>query len=164
MSVDDTCTFILHDFGEQLGALAWEECVENLKILAIENSATMRRIIVSTLRRAGYTDVVEAADGAEALAGLQRETIDLIIVNLDIPDMAGLEFVAKARQTDGYGDVPILMVTVRSPKDKIKEAFDAGVSNYIVRPFTPDTLQEKIAQTFEGISQFGKRQRSGGMK
>jgi len=138
--------------------------VEHLKILAIDNSATMRRIVVSTLRRAGYTDVLEAADGTEAIAALEQRTVDFIIANLDMPDMDGLEFVARVRQTERQSNIPILMVTARSVKDQIKEAIRVGVSNYIVRPFTPDTLKEKITQTVEGISQFGKRQRSGGMR
>ncbi|MFH1892149.1 MAG: response regulator [Candidatus Zixiibacteriota bacterium] len=138
--------------------------MEDLNILAIDNSATMRRIIVSTLRRAGYTSVLEAAGGAEAIATLEQGSVDFIIANLDMPDMDGLEFVARVRQTDGHSSVPILMVTARSVKDQIKEAINAGVSNYIVRPFTPDTLKDKITQTLEGISQIGKRQRSGGMR
>jgi len=138
--------------------------VEHLKILAIDNSATMRRIVVSTLRRAGYTDVLEAADGTEAIAALEQRTVDFIIANLDMPDMDGLEFVARVRQTERQSNIPILMVTARSGRDQIKDAIRVGVSNYIVRPFTPDTLKEKITQTVEGISQFGKRQRSGGMR
>jgi two-component system chemotaxis response regulator CheY len=136
--------------------------VEELRILAIDESATMRRIIVSTLRRAGFDNVVEATDGRGAFAALENDPFDFVIANLNMSDMDGLEFVTQVRQTSEYGNPPILMVTSRSVKNEITQAIDAGVSNYIVRPFTPDTLKDKIVQTIERAGQVGKGQRSGG--
>lgn len=120
-----------------------------LKILAVDDSPTMRRIIVNTLKRAGYEDVVEASDGKDALAKLKVETFNFVITDWNMPEMDGLSFVSHVRASDVLKDIPILMVTTRSVKDDIIEAMKAGVNNYIVKPFTPDTLNEKIQQVLK---------------
>ncbi len=115
-----------------------------LRILAVDDSATMRRIIVNTLKRAGFEDVVEATDGKDALAKLASESVNFIITDWNMPEMDGLSFVKTVRSDPALKDIPILMVTTRSVKDDIIEAMKAGVNNYIVKPFTPQTLKEKI--------------------
>ena len=122
----------------------------DLKILAIDDSPTMRRIIVNTLKRAGFNDVVEASDGKDALAKMKVEKPNFIITDWNMPEMDGLTFVTNVRGNDEYKSVPILMVTTRSVKDDIVEAMKAGVNNYIVKPFTPDTLKAKIDQILAG--------------
>lgn len=122
----------------------------DIKILAVDDSSTMRRIIINTLKRAGFDDVVEACDGKEALAKLESEKIDFVITDWNMPEMDGLTFVTNMRKSDNYSKTPILMVTTRSVKEDIVEALKAGVNNYIVKPFTPDTLKEKIDQTLAG--------------
>lgn len=122
----------------------------DLKILAVDDSPTMRRIIINTLKRAGYSDVVEATDGKDALAKLKVEPITFVITDWNMPEMDGLEFVATVRASEKYKSLPILMVTTRSVKDDIVEALKAGVNNYIVKPFTPDTLKQKIDQILAG--------------
>lgn len=122
----------------------------DLKILAVDDSPTMRRIIINTLKRAGYNEVVEATDGKDALAKLKVDDINFIITDWNMPEMDGLTFVTTLRGMDEYKAVPILMVTTRSVKDDIVEALKAGVNNYIVKPFTPDTLKEKIDQILAG--------------
>ncbi len=122
----------------------------NLKILAVDDSPTMRRIIINTLKRAGYNDVVEATDGKDALAKLKGAGINFIITDWNMPEMDGLTFVNNLRSNDEYKELPILMVTTRSVKEDIVEALKAGVNNYIVKPFTPDTLKEKIEQVLAG--------------
>jgi len=118
----------------------------NMKILAVDDSATMRRIIVNTLKRVGMDDVIEAEDGADAYAKLETEEgINFIITDWNMPNMSGLEFVTKVREGQ-FKDIPILMVTTRSIKEDIIEAMKAGVNSYIVKPFTPQTLKEKIDQ------------------
>lgn len=124
--------------------------MENLKILAVDDSPTMRRIIINTLKRAGYKDVIEASDGKDALAKMKVESVNFIITDWNMPDMDGLTLVTKLRSSTEYKEVPILMVTTRSVKDDIVEALKAGVNNYIVKPFTPDTLKEKIEQILAG--------------
>lgn len=118
----------------------------NLKILAVDDSPTMRRIIVNTLKRAGFEDVTEASDGKDALAKLKLETFNFVITDWNMPEMDGLAFVSQLRTMEQYKTLPVLMVTTRSVKDDIVEAMKAGVNNYIVKPFTPDTLKAKIEQ------------------
>ncbi|MFQ5607155.1 MAG: response regulator [Candidatus Zixiibacteriota bacterium] len=119
------------------------------KIMAVDKSPTMRRIIVNTLNRAGYQHVIEAGDGKEALAKMETENIDFIITDWDMPEMDGLTFVTHLRESDAYSRTPVLMVTTRSAREDIVMALKAGVNNYIVKPFTPDTLKEKIDQALE---------------
>jgi two-component system chemotaxis response regulator CheY len=124
--------------------------VADLKILAVDDSPTMRRIIINTLKRAGYNDVIEANDGKDALAKLKVEKANFVITDWNMPEMDGLTFVTTLRSMDEYKKLPVLMVTTRSVKEDIVEAMKAGVNNYIVKPFTPDTLKAKIEQTLAG--------------
>lgn len=124
--------------------------MEDLKILAVDDSPTMRRIIINTLKRAGYKDVIEANDGKDALAKMKVENVNFVITDWNMPEMDGLTLVTNLRSNPEYKEVPILMVTTRSVKDDIVEALKAGVNNYIVKPFTPDTLKEKIEQILAG--------------
>lgn len=117
-----------------------------LKILAVDDSPTMRRIIVNTLKRAGFNDVVEASDGKDALAKMKLEKPNFVITDWNMPEMDGLTFITTLRSIDDYKELPVLMVTTRSVKEDIVEAMKAGVNNYIVKPFTPDTLKAKIDQ------------------
>jgi two-component system, chemotaxis family, chemotaxis protein CheY len=125
--------------------------VSSLKILAVDDSPTMRRIIVNTLKRAGYDDVTEASDGKDALAKMKVEQFNFVITDWNMPEMDGLSFVSQVRSSDEFKDMPILMVTTRSVKDDIIEAMKAGVNNYIVKPFTPETLGEKIGQVLKSV-------------
>ena len=121
-----------------------------MKILAVDDSPTMRRIIVNTLKRAGYDDIIEANDGKEAMEKLKSETIDFLITDWNMPEMDGLTLVNHLREDAKFKSLPILMVTTRSVKEDIVEALKAGVNNYIVKPFTPYTLKEKIEQGLSG--------------
>jgi len=125
--------------------------VSSLKILAVDDSPTMRRIIVNTLKRAGYENVTEASDGKDALAKMKVEQFNFVITDWNMPEMDGLTFVSQIRSLDEFKDMPILMVTTRSVKDDIIEAMKAGVNNYIVKPFTPETLSEKIGQVLKSV-------------
>ena len=121
-----------------------------VKILAVDDSPTMRRIICNTLKRAGFSDVVEATDGKDALAKLKVEKFDFVITDWNMPEMDGLTFVSNLRADEATKNLPVLMITTRSVKDDIVAALKAGVNSYIVKPFTPDTLKEKIDQILEG--------------
>jgi len=118
--------------------------MSDLKILAVDDSPTMRRIIINTLKRAGYEDVTEAADGKDALAKMQVDKFNFVITDWNMPNMDGLTFVNALRADPQTKSVPVLMITTRSVKDDIVEALKAGVNNYIVKPFTPDTIKQKI--------------------
>ena len=113
-------------------------------ILIIDDSPTMRRIIKNTLERIGYKNSIEAADGKEALEQLEQNEVKFIITDWNMPVMNGLELVTEIRSDDEFSDLPILMITTRGMKDDVLQAVHAGVNNYIVKPFTPETLEEKI--------------------
>ncbi len=118
--------------------------MDQIKFLAVDDSPTMRRIVVNTLKRIGYDDVIEAANGKDALAKLYSEKVDVVITDWNMPEMNGLEFVKAVKSDENFKDLPILMITTRGVKDDILEAMRAGVSSYIVKPFSPQTLKSKI--------------------
>jgi two-component system, chemotaxis family, chemotaxis protein CheY len=121
-----------------------------MKFLVVDDSPTMRRIVNNSLKGLGYTDVIEAEDGKDALAKI--EGIDFIITDWNMPVMTGLEFTKAVRADDKYKHLPILMVTTRGVKDDIVEALQARVNNYVVKPFTPQVLKEKIDIIIKSIS------------
>lgn len=123
----------------------------DMKILAVDDSPTMRRIIINSLKKAGFSDVVEATDGKDALAKMKVNAFDFIITDWNMPEMDGMTFVTNIRASDQFKAIPILMVTTRSVQDDIVEAVKAGVNSYIVKPFTPDTLKEKIEQVLANV-------------
>lgn len=114
-----------------------------MKFLVVDDSVTMRRIMINALQRLGYTDVVEATDGRDALERLDQ-TIGFIITDWNMPNMSGVEFTRSVRGTLVGQSLPILMVTTRGAREDILSAIDAGVSNYILKPFTPSVLKDKI--------------------
>lgn len=114
-----------------------------MKFLVVDDSATMRRIVVNSLQRIGFTDTVEAADGQEALARFDA-SIQFVITDWNMPNMSGTDFTRALRTRPDGASVPVLMVTARSVKEDILTAMEAGVNNYIVKPFTPQVLKEKI--------------------
>ena len=122
-----------------------------MKFLVIDDSATMRRIIVNSLQRIGYTDCLEAADGTEALRVFTPD-IGMIITDWNMPTMTGVDFVRALRQRPDGKAVPVLMVTTRSIKQDVVQAVEAGVNNYIVKPFTPQVLKEKIDQVLSNAA------------
>ncbi len=114
-----------------------------MKFLVVDDSATMRRIVVNSLQRIGFTDTVEAGDGQEALARFDA-SISFVITDWNMPNMSGTDFTRALRARPDGVNVPVLMVTARSVKEDILTAMEAGVNNYIVKPFTPQVLKEKI--------------------
>lgn len=121
-----------------------------MKFLIVEDSATMRRIIVNTLQRLGYEQAVEAEDGVKGLEALDA-SIEFVITDWNMPRMSGLEFVQAVRQGSIASTVPILMVTTRSVREDIVAAAKAGVNNYVVKPFTPEVLKDKIDQVLGAL-------------
>ena len=118
-----------------------------LKFLIVDDSQTMRRIVVNSLKNLGYEDFVEASDGKDALLKLSAdETINFVITDWNMPVLSGLELIKAIRSDAKMGNTPVLMVTTRGGKDDIIEALKAKVNNYVVKPFTPAILREKIDQ------------------
>ena len=116
----------------------------NTKILVVDDSSTMRRILRTTLMRIGFTDVSEAGDGAQALVKCSEEQYEIVLTDWNMPEVDGLELTIKLRQKDNYKKVPIMMVTTEGGKQDVVEAIMQGVSSYIVKPFTADILKEKM--------------------
>ena len=121
---------------------------KNIRILVVDDFSTMRKIIKNILRQLGYTNVTEADDGTTAWETLNRDNIDFIISDWNMPQMTGIELLRKVRSSEEYAATPFLMVTAEAQQENIIEAVQAKVSNYIVKPFTPETLGQKIDKIF----------------
>jgi two-component system, chemotaxis family, chemotaxis protein CheY len=116
-----------------------------MKILLVDDSRTIRNIQKNVLGQLGYNDILEAGDGLEALQVLKETRPDMMLVDWNMPNMDGLSLIKAVRATDKA--LPIIMCTTEAEKTRVIEAIKAGVNNYIVKPFTADTMSEKIGQT-----------------
>ena len=116
-----------------------------MKILVVDDYATMRRIIRNLLSQLGYTDIEEAADGAAALQVLRQQRFELVISDWNMEPMTGLQLLKEVRADARLKDLPFIMVTAESKTENVIAAKQAGVSNYIVKPFNAETLKQKIA-------------------
>lgn len=115
------------------------------KFLVVDDSVTMRRIVANSLKNLGYTELVEATDGKDALDKLAADdNINFVITDWNMPVLSGLELIRSIRGDEKLKNLPVLMVTTRGVKEDIMEALAAKVNNYIVKPFTPQILKEKI--------------------
>jgi two-component system chemotaxis response regulator CheY len=117
---------------------------EKMKILVVDDFSTMRRIIKNILKEIGYTNVDEADDGSTALEKLNDGGFDFIVTDWNMPKVSGLELLKTIRKDAKLKALPVLMVTAEKSADNVKEAVAAGVSNYIVKPFTAAALKERI--------------------
>lgn len=120
----------------------------NMKILVVDDFATMRKIIKNILGQLGYKNIVEADDGVTALAKLKAEKVNFVISDWNMPNMTGLELLKAVRADEGLKTMPFLMVTAEALEQNIVDAIKAGVTDYIVKPFTPDRMGEKITKIF----------------
>jgi two-component system chemotaxis response regulator CheY len=111
----------------------------------------MRRIVINALATFGFKDVVEAEDGQDGLNKLNKESVDFVITDWNMPNMTGLELTKAIRESDSLKHLPILMVTTRGLKADIIEALKAKANNYVVKPFTPQILKEKIAAVLKQL-------------
>ena len=117
----------------------------SMRFLIIDDSVTMRRIIANILVRTGFTEVVHAGNGREALDRLASEKIDVVITDWYMPEMNGLDFVKALRSTPATSHIPIVIVTANAASDDIQHALELGVSSYILKPFSIETMRDKIA-------------------
>jgi two-component system, chemotaxis family, chemotaxis protein CheY len=122
---------------------------KSLKILVVDDFATMRKVIRNLLKQSGFENVIEADDGTAALKILKSQKVDFIISDWNMPNMSGIELLKAVRADDEIGKLPFLMVTAEALKDNVVSAVKAGVSNYIVKPFTAEVLNEKIEKILE---------------
>lgn len=122
--------------------------MENKKVLFVEDSPTMRRIISNSLSKIGIKQFVEAENGIQALEKIKNQDFDMIITDWNMPEMNGRELVEFLRGEAKYKDVPIIMITTRGMQDDVMTAIKCGVNGYIVKPFTPDLLEKKMQEIF----------------
>lgn len=118
-----------------------------MRILLVDASPTIRNLQKNVLKQLGHTDVIEAEDGIQALAMFAEQTPDLVIVDWNMPNMDGITLVRKIRENGNK--IPLIMCTTEAEKKRVIEAIKAGVNNYIVKPFTIESLGRKISQTLE---------------
>jgi two-component system chemotaxis response regulator CheY len=122
-----------------------------MKILVVDDFSTMRRIIKNLLRDLGFTNISEADDGSTALPMLQAGDFDFLVTDWNMPIMTGIDLLKAVRADERLSTMPVLLVTAEAKKDQIVEAAQAGVNGYVVKPFTAETLKEKIEKIFERI-------------
>ncbi len=115
-----------------------------MRILVVDDSSTMRRIIINALNKVGFSEYVEASNGREGIEKLAASSVDLIITDWNMPEMTGVEFIKAVRANAATKQIPALMVTTNAAQEDITQAMEAGVNNYLVKPFTPDSIKEKI--------------------
>jgi len=129
-----------------------ESMDRNMKILVVDDFSTMRRIVKNILGQLGFSNITEAEDGKQAWAAIEKEEqpFDLIVSDWNMPNMMGIELLKKVRAEDATKTIPFLMVTAESQKENVMEAVQAGVSNYIVKPFTAETMETKLSAIFSG--------------
>ena len=120
----------------------------NIKILIVDDFSTMRRIVKNLLRQLGFNNIQEADDGTTALEQLKTDPVDLIISDWNMPKMTGLDLLKAVRADATMANTPFIMVTAEAQQDNIILAVKAKVSQYIVKPFTAETLSEKLNKIF----------------
>ncbi len=116
----------------------------NMKVLIVDDYKTMLRILRNLLRQLNFSNIDEAADGAEALAKLRQDTFGLVISDWNMEPMTGIQLLREVRSDDNLKHLPFIMITAESKSENVIAAKEAGVSNYIVKPFNAETLKTKL--------------------
>ncbi len=124
---------------------------KNMRILIVDDFSTMRRIIKNLLNDLGYTNTAEAEDGNSALTALGQGNFEFVVTDWNMPGMTGIELLKAIRADDRYKTLPVLMVTAEAKREQIIEAAQNGVNGYIIKPFTAQTLEEKLGKIFERL-------------
>ena len=119
-----------------------------MRILVVDDSVTMRKIISKSLKNKGYSDVIEATDGADAMSIMKG--VDLVLLDWNMPVMDGMSFVKEARQNPVFGNVPIIMVTNEGARKEVLQALKEGVNDYLLKPFKTAALIQKIESVING--------------
>ena len=122
----------------------------NMKVLIVDDFATMRRILKNIMKQIGFSNITEADNGKNALKVLKSQAIDLVLCDWNMPEMPGIEVLNTVRADDELKATPFIMVTAEAQKENILEAVKSGVSSYIVKPFTAETVEEKLQKVFPG--------------
>lgn len=124
---------------------------KNMRILVVDDFSTMRRIIKNLLTDLGYTNISEADDGSTALVALNQSNFDFVVTDWNMPGTTGIELLKAIRADERLKTLPVLMVTAEAKREQIIEAAQAGVNGYVIKPFTAQTLEEKLDKIFERL-------------
>jgi len=122
-----------------------------MRILVVDDFATMRRINKNILKQLGFENVDEAEDGNDAFAKLQKGGYGFVVSDWNMPNLDGLGLLKKIRTDPALKDLPVMLVTAEAEKDMVVEAIQAGVNNYVVKPFTAETFKAKMDKVFEKL-------------
>jgi len=120
--------------------------MEPLRALIVDDSSVMRKIVVRALQQGGLTlsELYEAGNGSEALEVLRHNKVDLVLSDINMPVMDGLEFVRQLRNVENARGVPVVMITTEGSESHVKEAISSGARGYIRKPFTPDQMKQHL--------------------
>ena len=121
----------------------------SMKILIVDDMVTMRRIVNNVLKQLGFSNIDEAENGQDGLQKLKSSKYDFVVSDWNMPVMTGIDMLRAIRADEQLKAIPVLMVTAEAQQKNLVEAVQAGVSNYIVKPFTAETMQEKLAKIFK---------------
>ena len=125
---------------------------KNMRILIVDDFSTMRRIVKNLLADLGFNNTVEAEDGHSALAVLRQDAVELVITDWNMPGMTGIDLLRNIRADAKLKHLPVMMVTAEAKREQIIEAAQCGVNGYIIKPFTAQTLEEKLGKVFERLA------------
>ncbi len=126
---------------------------KNISILVVDDFSTMRRIVRNLLGDLGYSNITEADDGRSAWPMLQAGNFDFVVTDWNMPGMTGIELLRNIRGDARIAKTPVLMVTAEAQREQIIEAAQAGVNGYIIKPFTAQTLKEKLDKIFQRLTE-----------
>lgn len=122
-----------------------------IRVLVVDDMKTMRRIVSKALNSIGFSDLIDASDGALAWEALQNseKEVGLVVSDWNMPNCTGLDFLKRVRTDSKYGNVPFLLLTGESDAEHVKLAVLAGVDNYVIKPFSAETLRKKLEETYK---------------
>jgi len=126
---------------------------QKMKILVVDDFSTMRRIVKNVLKQLGFENIEEAEDGVQALAKLKAGGYGFMVSDWNMPNMDGLQLLKEVRKDPQLSNLPVLMVTAEAEKTMVITAIQAGVNNYVVKPFTAEVFKEKMDKVFEKLEQ-----------
>lgn len=121
---------------------------KDMRVLVVDDMQTMRNTVKRALRRIGISNTEEADEGKTALRMMKSEKFDLVMCDLNMPGMSGLELLKAVRADEDLRDIPFVLVTAEDSKENVQAAVKAGVSNYVVKPFTTETMEQKLKKVF----------------